>query len=942
MSPEEARRQALIKLGGVEPAKENYRDRRGVPVGQASGLPHGLHFHRSCGTLVLETNMSLRKLRASISRLAGLFQKDRRERDLSDEFESHLALHIEENLKRGMTPEEARRQALIRLGGVEPAKEIYRDRRGVPVFETAWQDFRYSLRTLRKNLAFTLVAVVTLALGVGANTAIFSVVKAVLLNQLPYRQPERLVALGEDDSGEKRPETIGYATAYDWRRLNHSFESMSLYRDATAAIEGQGEPDLLTGLRVNYDFFDTLGIQMHLGRTFLPEEDRPDRRFEIILSHGLWMRRFGGDPNVLGRVIRLNESSFTVVGVLPAGFRTLEIPGSPGYPEMFEPLGYDLSQPFACRDCQHLHLIARVKPGITAGQAQADLKAIMGNLVLQYPASYPSNATVAFMTLQTYLVGRVSTALWVLLGAVGFVLLIACANVANLMLARATRRAKEIALRAALGAGRARIVRQLITESLVLALAGGLAGIALAWMGTGALASRGPKEIPRVSEIRMDTVVLLFGLAASLVTGVLFGLAPALRSSRVDLNDALKDLGKITESRSRFGLRNVLVAAELAIAFVLVVGAGLLGRSFLNLMNVDAGYDPHNVLTLGTFAYGARYEKPDAELAYYKQAMDRFRRTPGVESVAMASNLPLLSFDRDGFHVRERATNPSEDPSADTYSVSPDYFRVMKIPLKRGRVFTDQDGPNSPKVAVISENCTRRMFPQQDPIGKQIQLGGRNDSKPWITIVGVVGDVRQYGLDKAPDMEAYIAQAQNMSHLFSMVARTTIDPRNLEGAARAAFFAADPTLPVFRVQPMEAYVRSSLAERSFTLLLIALFGALALALAAVGIYGLISYSVTLRTREVGIRMAFGAERSDVLAMVLRQGLALVGIGLAVGFAASLALTRLLTSLLFQVRPTDLATSALVALLLAAVALLASYLPARRAASVDPMIALRYE
>jgi len=350
MSPEEARRQALIKLGGVEPAKENYRDRRGVPVGQASGLPHGLHFHRSCGTLVLETNMSLRKLRASISRLAGLFQKDRRERDLSDEFESHLALHIEENLKRGMTPEEARRQALIRLGGVEPAKEIYRDRRGVPVFETAWQDFRYSLRTLRKNLAFTLVAVVTLALGVGANTAIFSVVKAVLLNQLPYRQPERLVALGEDDSGEKRPETIGYATAYDWRRLNHSFESMSLYRDATAAIEGQGEPDLLTGLRVNYDFFDTLGIQMHLGRTFLPEEDRPDRRFEIILSHGLWMRRFGGDPNVLGRVIRLNESSFTVVGVLPAGFRTLEIPGSPGYPEMFEPLGYDLSQPFACRD----------------------------------------------------------------------------------------------------------------------------------------------------------------------------------------------------------------------------------------------------------------------------------------------------------------------------------------------------------------------------------------------------------------------------------------------------------------------------------------------------------------------------------------------------------------------------------------------------------------
>jgi putative ABC transport system permease protein len=886
--------------------------------------------------------MSLRKMRAAISRLAGLFQTGRRERDLSDEINSHLALHVEDNLRRGMTSDEARRQALIELGGIEPAKEIYRDRRGVPMIETTLQDFRFSLRALRRNFAFTAVAVVTIALGVGANTAIFSVVKAVLLNQLPYRQPDRLVALGEDDSGEKRPETIGYATAYDWRRLSHTFESMSLYRDATAAIVERGEPELLSGLRVNYDFFDTLGVSMHLGRTFLPEEDRPDRRFEIILSYGLWMRRFGGDPKVLGRVIRLNESSFTVVGVLPAGFRTLEIPGSPGHPEMFEPLGYDLSQPFACRDCQHLHFIARMKPGVSAGQAQADLKTIMRNLVRQYPASYPSSASVAFMPLEAYLVGRVSTALWVLLGAVGFVLLIACANVANLMLARATRRSKEIALRAALGAGRTRIVRQLVTESLVLALAGGLVGVLLAWTGTSALASFGPKEIPRVNEIRMDTTVLLFGLAASLITGLLFGLAPALRSSRVDLNGALKDLGKITESRSRFGLRNVLVAAELAIAFVLVVGAGLLGRSFLNLMNVDAGYDPHNVLTLGSFAYGARYQKPEVELAYDKQAMDRLRRTPGVESVAMASNLPLLSFDRNGFHIRDRATIPSEDPSADTYSVSPDYFRVMKIPLQRGRIFTDQDGPNSPKVAVISENCARRMFPNRDPIGKEIQLGGRDDSKPWTTIVGVVGDVRQYGLDKAPEMEAYIAQAQNMSYLFSMVARTSTDPRSLEGAARAAFLAADPTLPLFRVQPMEDYVASSLAERRFTLVLLVMFGALALALASVGIYGLISYSVTLRTREVGIRMAFGAKRGHVLAMVLGQGLALIGIGLAVGFVASLVLTRLLTSLLFEVRPTDLATSAAVTLLLAAVALLASYLPARRAASVDPMIALRYE
>ncbi len=893
--------------------------------------------------LIWVANMSMRKVRASILRVGGLFRKDRLERDMADEVSSHLELHIEDNLRSGMTPEEARRQALIKLGGIEPAKEMYRDRRGVPLLETTLQDFRLSLRSLGQNLTFSLVAVATLALGVGANTAIFSVVKAVLLNQLPYQQPDRLVALGASDSADTRPETTDYTTTYDWRRLSHSFESMSLYRDGSGAMLERGEAELLQGQRVAYDFFDTLGVRMQIGRTFLAEEDRPDRRYEIILSHGLWMRRFGGDAKIVGRVIRLNESSYTVVGVLPAGFRPLEISGSAGYPEMFMPLGYALSQPFACRGCQHLHLIGRMKPGISAAQALAELKAIMSNLVREYPASYPPSATVAFEPLQSHLVGSVSTALWVLLGAVGFVLLIACANVANLTLARATRRAKEIALRAALGAGRVRLVRQLLTESLVLSICGGVAGVLLAWWGTRALAWLGPKEIPRVNEIHMDAGVLLFGLAVSLLTCVLFGLAPALRQSRADLNDALKDLGKVTEGRSGFGLRNLLVAAELALAFVLVTGAGLLGKSFLHLMNVDPGYEPRGVVTLSTYVYGARYQKPEAELGYYERAMDRLRATPGVESVAMASNLPLADFDRYAFHIRDRRPRiPSDVPSVDLYSVSPDYLRVMRIPMLRGRQFTRQDGPTDPKVALISEICARQMFPNEVPIGKQIQLGGRNESGPWITIVGVVGDVRQYGLDHAPRMATYIVQAQNLAFGFSMVARSSIDPSRMEAAARAAFLAVDPTLPVYRVQPMEKFVASSLAERSFTLLLLGLFGGLALALAAVGIYGLISYAVTLRTREMGIRMAFGAERSDVLAMVLRQGLALTGLGLAAGFAASLALTRLLSSLLFEVRPTDLTTSAAVALVLAGVALTASYLPARRAASVDPMIALRYE
>ncbi|HEV2687008.1 MAG TPA: ABC transporter permease [Bryobacteraceae bacterium] len=885
----------------------------------------------------------MRRVRAWFVRLGGFCRRDSGEREFAAEIQDHFELQVEENLRRGMPPAEARREASIKLGGVAPAMEAVRDRRGIPMLETTIQDIRYGLRSLRKSLAFTAVAVVTLALGIGANTAIFSVVKAVLLNQLPYGQPERLVALGEADAGETRPETVGFTTAYDWRRLSHSFESMSLYRDGGGAIVERGEAELVRGLRVNYDFFETLGVRMQLGRTFLPEEDRPDRRFELILSHGLWVRRFGGDPNVVGRVIRLNEGSYTVVGVLSEGFRPLDSPGNGELPEIYSPLGYDLAQPFACRDCQHLHLIARMKPGVDPRQAQADLNTIMASLKRQYPESYPPTAAVSLEPLHDYIVGRVSVALWVLLGAVGLVLLIACANVASLMLARATSRVKEIALRSALGAARGRLIRQLLTESLLLALAGGLAGVLLAWWGTAALATLGPKEIPRVHEIHMDPAILLFGLAASLFTGVLFGLAPALRLSRADLNDALKDLNKSTDRRSRHGLRNVLVIGELALAFVLVVSAALLGKSFLHLLNVNPGFDPQNVLTLRTYVYGARYRQPDAELGYYNRAMERMRAIPGVESAGMTSNLPLIDADRYGFHIRDRHLRVvSEAPSVDTYSVSTDYFRVMRIPLKRGRLFMDQDTPTAPKVALISESCARQEFPNEDPIGKQIQLGGRRDDQPWTTIVGIVGDVRHYGLDQVPNMAAYVPQPQNLNFNFSLVARTNIDPHRVESAARAAFQAVDGTLPVQRVQSMEDYLASSLAQRRFTLALIGLFGAFALTLAAVGIYGLISYAVTLRTRELGIRMAFGARRRDVLAMVMRQSLTLVGMGLATGFAAALALTRLLKSLLFEVRPADPATWVIVAAALAVVALAATYLPARRAASVDPMVALRYE
>jgi putative ABC transport system permease protein len=802
-------------------------------------------------------------------------------------------------------------------------------------------DFIFAARSLRKNPGFTLVAIITLALGVGANTAIFSVVKAVLLNQLPYLDPGRLVAIAASDPDTPNPVTVDFATTHDWRERSRSFETMSLYHQSSVAFAETGQPELMNGLRVNFDYFDTLGAKMALGRAFLAEEDRSDRRFELILSHGLWVRRFGADPHVIGRVLRLNESSFTVVGVLPQNFPTL-IGGD--NIQIFMPLGYDLGGPSSCRGCQHLRLIARMKPGVSASQASAELNTIMQQLKQEHPASYSPNAGVRVTPLREHLLGRVSTALWILLASVGFVLLIACVNVANLLLARASGRAREIALRVALGAGRARIIRHLLAESLLLAIAGGAAGVALAALATVAFTHLAPREIPRIEDIQIDKSVLLFSLAVSLLTGFLFGLVPAFRASRVDLAEAMKGLGKSTEGRSRIGLRNVLVTAELALAFVLVVGAGLLMKSYLRLMNVNPGYDAHNVLTLGVYVYGSRYQgKPGAEIALYDQVMASLRATPGVESAAMVSTLPLNGFDRRAFHVQDRPlVNDSTAPFVDAYSISPDYFRVMRIPVERGRAFTPQDRQGAARVAVISESCAYALWPAEDALGKHIQLGGRDDKKPWATIVGVVGDIRQYGLDRVPDMEAYIPLAQDTDFGYQMVIRSTVDPRQLESAVRAAFASADKTQPVYDVKPLEVYLSSTLAERTFTLALLTMFGALAITLAAVGIYGVISYAVSLRTREVGIRMALGARRSDVLGLILRQGLTLVFAGLIAGFAASLALTRFLSSLLYEVRPADLATWAIVTTAISAVALFATYIPALRAMKVDPTVALRHE
>lgn len=807
-----------------------------------------------------------------------------------------------------------------------------------------YRDVRYGLRQLRKSPTYTAMVALTLALGIGANTAIFSVVKAVLLNQLPFRDPERLVKIAEADPDTSDPETIDFTTTYDLRERNQFFESISLFRDGDVAMVEQGQPEVLEGLRVNYDYFDTLGVKVQLGRAFVADEDHPQTRYEAILSHGLWLRRFGGDRSIIGRTIRLNDKPYKVVGVLPETFRPFAREDRVALPEIFTPLGYDLELRDACRGCQHLQAIGRMKPGVSVERARSELNAVMRVIVREHPTEYSERTVIAMMPLRDYTVGKVRTALWILLGAVGMVLLIACANVAHLSLARASSRVKEMAVRAALGAGRARLVRQMLSESLLLAIAGGLAGVVLTWWGTHALTALGPKELPRATEIRIDMPVLWFALAVSIFAGLLFGVAPALRASRVDPNESLKDVGRSTEGRARFAYRNLLVTVELALAFVLAMGAGLLSKSLVRLLNVDPGYDPHNVLTAGVYVYGDRYhDKPEAELNYYEQAMQRLRSTPGIESVAMASNLPLLTFDRSAFHIQDHPLpNDADAPDVDRYSVSPDYFQVLDIPLKRGRLFTDGDRKGTPLVALISESCARTLFPNQDPIGKHIQIGGRHDDKEWMTIVGVVGDVQQYGLDQPSNMAAYIPLAQDLSFGYNVAVRTTGDPRRMEQTVRQAFLSADNTQPVFHVRPLEDYVAESLAARRFTLMLLGLFGGLALVLAAVGIYGVISYAVSLRTREFGIRMALGAARKDVLQMVLRQGLKLAATGLVLGIVASVVFTRFLTALLFQVKPADMMTTLAVLLMLAVVALLANYLPAHRASHVDPNVALRYE
>ena len=884
-------------------------------------------------------------------RLAGLKLEPTREAEIVEELAQHLEDRYAELLA-GANDEEASRGALAELSESEVlTRELRRIERAARdssivlgarrknMFADLLQDLRYGLRTLRKNPGFTIAAVLLLALGIGANSAIFSVVSAVLLRPLDYHDPDRIVMIWETEKrGE--PTLVSPANFVDWSEQNQSLTHIAALRSWDGNLSGADEPERIQGTLATAQLFDVLGVQPLLGRTFSNDEDQVGRGLVVVLGYGLWRRRFGGDPDVVGRLVTINGIDRTVIGVMPGSFQfTLLTAGSSAVQsEMWAPLVMDANYR-ARRDLGQLRVIARMKPDVAPGQAQAELSAITA----RQQTDSTANSGVQVVGLHRNLVSDARPALFVLLGAVGCVLLIACANVANLLLARAAARTKEVAIRAALGADRARVIRQLLTESLLLSMIGGTLGFTLAVWITRILVALSPENLPRVQEIGIDWRVLSFTMAISLVTGVAFGLVPALQMSKTDVCEALKEGGRNSVHGFGWrGLRKALVVSELAFALLLLVGAGLMVKSVWRLSSVDAGFDAGNVLTMRVTLPGARYGEDAERFAFFDQVLQRVETLPGIEAAGVASAVPLTGWQNTAPFLIEGRQEMTE--AQESHVVSPDYFRAMGIALLAGRVFNDMDRAESAKVSILSQGLARRYWPDEDPIGKRIRLGG-DPQEPWRAIVGIVGDIRQKGLDGEATREYYIPYKQDtwgMTYDLTVVMRTAGDPRGLVGPAQEQVRAVDRGLPVHHVRTMAQLRAQSSAPRRFLMMLLTSFGGVALLLAAVGIYGVISYGISRRTHEIGIRLALGAQVTDVLKLVFRQGLMLILIGIGIGLAGAWVLTRIMSSLLFDVTPTDPATFSSVAVVLAAVATLACYLPARRATMVDPMIALRCE
>jgi len=803
-----------------------------------------------------------------------------------------------------------------------------------------WQDTRYGARMLRKSPGLTLVAVLSLALGIGAISTIFSFVNGIMLRPLPYHDPERLVLL--DETALKRgiaSMSVSYPNFLDWRQQNNVFEDIACYDTSGFAMaggaSGSSEPEQIKGAFVNQGLFEILGVAPILGRTFTADEDQPDHDLVVILSYGLWQRRFGGDPNVLGQTLSLNNRPRVVIGVMPKGFQ---------FPEVAEAWGpLALTPKLFTRTDHGLNAIARLKPGITLGQAKAEMTGIAANIESQNPITN-EGLSVNVIDLRASLTGDYRKALLILLGVVAFVLLIACVNVANLLLARATARQKEIAIRAALGANRKRIFRQLLTESLLLGLISGALGLMLALWGMDLLLAAIPIDIPFWMKFDLDGRVFGFTAACSLLTGFVFGTAPALEASNPDLNETLKEGGRSGSGGGRGRLRSMLVVAEIALSLVLLVGAGLMMRSFISLQNVKAGINAEGVLTFKIGLPGAKYRQPETRVAFFQQLLDRVRALPGVESAGTVSHLPLggdnwgRSLTVEGFPVLP----VGEAPMINHCVISPNYFRAMGITLVKGRDFNERDTAESAKVTIVDERLAREYWPNSDPIGQRIRFGPPEDNEPWHTIVGVVSEVRHERLDASTRESVYLPFAQMPIGRSSLAIRTSGRPESLISVVRSQVRDLDPDLPISHAMPMKDVVAISVWQPRLYTALFGVFAAVALILATVGIYGVMSYAVTQRTREIGLRMALGAERKDVLKLVVGQGVVLAGFGVGAGLVTAVGLTRLMSSLLFGVTATDPITFGAVSVLLTGVALGACFVPARRAAKVDPMVALRYE
>jgi putative ABC transport system permease protein len=867
------------------------------------------------------------------SLLRNTIRKDRIDRELGEELNSYVQLLTEKKIKEGMNEEEARRAAMVEVGGVEQVKEEVRAHRAGFALETFFQDLRYGFRSLRKKPGFTVTAVIALALGIGANTAIFSVINAVLLRSLTYRDPGSIVMVWERSlRGGRSQNSVSPANFLDWKKQSSSFEQIAASWDTRLNLTSGGEPEEIQVQKVSANFFAVLGVQPELGRTFVAAEETPGTEPGVILGHDLWQSHFAGNPDIIGQTVTMSGRNCTVVGVMPPGFHFLNTQIKAWLPLQFDPTTEWR------KSGRFLRSVARLKPGVTLRQAQAELDTIGKQLEIAYP-DFNKGWGVNLVPMHEQIVGDIRPVLLVLLAAVAFVLLIACANVANLLLSRAASRQKELALRAALGADRMRLIRQMLTESVLLAMMGGAVGVLLAYWGIQLLIAFAPDNIPRLQEITIDPRVLGFTFGVSLLTGLVFGLVPALPASRPDLNDALKEGARSSSSGNRV-VRNLFVVAEMALALVLLIGAGLMLRSFSQLHQVKTGFEADNVLTMRVQLPMAKYGQPQERADFFKRAEERLAALPGVKSVGAINYLPLTGLATStSFNLATKPLPPSESPGTEVRPITPGYFAAMGIPLIKGRVFDERDGPNS-RVLIINETLARKFFPGQDPIGQQLIVTW--DPQVADEIIGIVGDIKETALEQEPNPAIYWPHLREPYPFMNFVIRAAIDPATLTAAVTREIHTLDPDQPVADVRTLDEIVAKSISRPRFNALLLAIFAGVALLLASVGIYGVMNYSATQRTQEIGIRMALGAKPGDILRLVVGHGMKLTFAGIALGVIASLALTRVMSNLLFGITATDLPTFLSVSAMLTFVALLANYIPARRATRVNPVVALRYE